>query len=62
MPQDRTRSDKHRILIVDDHPIFRHGLMQLLSQEDDLEVCGEAENYHGATEGRCRPEAGYDHC
>ena len=48
MPQDRSRRDKHRILIVDDHPIFRHGLMQLLSQEDDLEVCGEAENYHGA--------------
>ena len=49
MPQDRARSNqKHRILIVDDHPIFRHGLMQLLSQEDDLEVCGEAEDYHGA--------------
>ncbi len=49
MPQDRTRSNqKHRILIVDDHPIFRHGLMQLLSQEDDLEVCGEAQDYHGA--------------
>ncbi len=48
MPQDRARRDKHRILIVDDHPIFRHGLMQLLSQEDDLEVCGEAEDYHGA--------------
>jgi DNA-binding NarL/FixJ family response regulator len=48
MPQDRARRDKHRILIVDDHPIFRHGLMQLLSQEEDLEVCGEAEDYHGA--------------
>jgi DNA-binding NarL/FixJ family response regulator len=48
MPQDRARRNKHRILIVDDHPIFRHGLMQLLSQEDDLEVCGEAENYQGA--------------
>jgi DNA-binding NarL/FixJ family response regulator len=49
MPQDKARSNlKHRILIVDDHPIFRHGLMQLLSQEDDLEVCGEAEDYHGA--------------
>jgi DNA-binding NarL/FixJ family response regulator len=49
MPQDKpTRSGRHRILIVDDHPIFRHGLMQLLSQEEDLEVCGEAEDYHGA--------------
>jgi DNA-binding NarL/FixJ family response regulator len=39
---------KYRILIVDDHPIFRHGLAQLISQEDDLSVCGEAEDYHGA--------------
>ncbi|HPI92766.1 MAG TPA: response regulator transcription factor [Deltaproteobacteria bacterium] len=39
---------KHRILVVDDHPIFRHGLGQLIGQEDDLEVCGEAEDYHGA--------------
>lgn len=39
---------KHRILIVDDHPIFRQGLAQLINQEDDLSVCGEAEDYHGA--------------
>jgi len=39
---------KHRILIVDDHPIFRHGLAQLIGQEEDLCVCGEAEDYHNA--------------
>jgi DNA-binding NarL/FixJ family response regulator len=42
------RAGKHRILIVDDHPIFRHGLAQLINQEEDLYVCGEAEDYHGA--------------
>ncbi|MEN6498044.1 MAG: response regulator transcription factor [Thermoguttaceae bacterium] len=33
---------KHRILIVDDHPIVRHGMAELICQEEDLEVCGEA--------------------
>ncbi len=32
----------HRVLIVDDHPIVRQGLRQLIDQEDDLKVCGEA--------------------
>ncbi len=36
---------RRTILIVDDHPIFRHGLAQLINQENDLEVCGEAEDY-----------------
>ncbi len=36
-----------RILIVDDHPLVRHGLRQLLSNEPNLEVCGDAE---GATQ------------
>lgn len=31
-----------RVLIVDDHPIVRRGLTQLIEQEPDLEVCGEA--------------------
>ena len=43
-----TKTDKHRILIVDDHPIFRQGLAQLINQEDDLCVCGDAEDYQGA--------------
>ena len=31
-----------RVLIVDDHPMVRQGLSQLIDQEDDLKVCGEA--------------------
>ncbi len=30
------------VLIVDDHPIVRQGLSQLINAEDDLEVCGNA--------------------
>jgi len=33
---------KARIFIVDDHPIVRQGLAQLIDQEPDLVVCGEA--------------------
>jgi DNA-binding NarL/FixJ family response regulator len=33
-----------RILIVDDHPMMRQGLAQLIGAEPDLTVCGEAEN------------------
>ncbi len=33
---------KHRVLIVDDHPIVRQGLRSLIDQEQDLHVCGEA--------------------
>jgi len=31
-----------RILIVDDHPLFRDGLRQLIDREAGLSVCGEA--------------------
>lgn len=34
---------RKRILILDDHPMTRHGLAQLISREADLEVCGEAD-------------------
>jgi DNA-binding NarL/FixJ family response regulator len=33
-----------RVLIVDDHPVVRHGLHSLLSGHADIEVVGEAEN------------------
>ncbi len=36
-----------RILLVDDHPMIRHGLRSLLSAYPDMEVVGEAED--GAT-------------
>jgi DNA-binding NarL/FixJ family response regulator len=33
---------KAKVLIVDDHPVVRYGLVQMLSGEPDFEVCGEA--------------------
>jgi len=35
---------KERVVIVDDHPLFRERLAQLINHELDMEVCGEAEN------------------
>ncbi len=33
---------RHKVLIVDDHPIVRRGLAELIAMEPDMEVCGEA--------------------
>jgi DNA-binding NarL/FixJ family response regulator len=38
---------KKKILIVEDHPIFRWGLSELINQEPDLTVCGEATDAAG---------------
>src|SRR5712691_3290704 len=39
---DNRRAQPIRILIADDHPIFRDGLRRLLEAEPDLKVVGEA--------------------
>ena len=39
---DSKRSQPVRIVIADDHPIFRDGLRRLLESEPDLKVIGEA--------------------
>src|SRR5690348_3557764 len=36
-------SNKKKVFVVDDHPIVRQGLIQLINNEPDLAVCGEAE-------------------
>lgn len=45
MPKKQPPNDapaKKRVLIVDDHPIFRAGLTSLVNLEAELAVCGEA--------------------
>ena len=39
-----------RILIADDHPIFRAGLKEILSKQKEVELIGEAENGRKAVE------------
>ena len=42
MPIKKSKS-KTNILVVDDHPMMRQGLVQLIDNESDLAVSGEAE-------------------
>ncbi|MDP6502585.1 MAG: response regulator transcription factor [Planctomycetota bacterium] len=39
-----TETAEARILLVDDHPMLRHGLASYINQQEGLSVCGEAEN------------------
>jgi len=41
---------KLRVFILDDHPMMRQGLCQLIEAEPDLSVCGEAETAGNAFE------------
>src|SRR5262245_43209482 len=51
MVERPSRSTKHktsRILLVDDHPMIRERLAEVIQREEDLVVCGEAESRHSA--------------
>ncbi len=43
-----TATRKAGVLIVDDHPIVRHGLAQFINREQDLQVVGQANDAHEA--------------
>jgi DNA-binding NarL/FixJ family response regulator len=47
---DRGRRVKKTILIVDDHPVLRRGLVALIENEPDLAICGEAASCRAALE------------
>ena len=42
---------KRHVFLVDDHPLVREWLTNLINQQPDLEVCGEAENVVDALRG-----------
>ena len=40
----KKNTNTYKVLVVDDHPIVRQGLAQIINQEKDLTVCCEAKN------------------
>ncbi len=46
----KTKANETKILIIDDHPMMREGLAQVIAREPDLTVCGEAEDARAAME------------
>jgi len=44
----KSKHRKHKVFIVDDHPLMREGLARLLNLQPDLHVCGEASSGHQA--------------
>src|SRR5689334_13062337 len=54
----KTKDSKKTVLIVDDHPMMRQGLAQLINNEPDLQACAEAEDAHQALEfvAKARPD------
>jgi len=50
MKTPHKRGAAKKILIVDDHPMMREGLVQLISREKDLSVCSEADTAPAALE------------
>lgn len=54
-----TKAKAARIFIVDDHPLIRKGLVQIVNQQSDMTVCGEAEDIQAALDGitKAKPDA-----
>jgi len=48
---DKAKSGKARIFIVDDHPLLRQGLAQLINQEEDMSAVGQAGDANEALSG-----------
>lgn len=42
--QNKSNENKKKILVVDDHPIVREGLADLINKEKDIVVCGSTED------------------
>src|SRR5438552_17206902 len=51
-------TEKTRILVLEEHPLLRHGITDYLDSQPDMIVCGEADNIRDARNklAECKPE------
>jgi DNA-binding NarL/FixJ family response regulator len=47
-PEKAVAAEKKMVLVVDDHPLMRQGLSLLINQQQDMQVCAEAEEAQAA--------------
>lgn len=54
----KSSSSSRRVFIVEDHPVFREGLVRMVGSETDLQICGEAGDYEKGLGGikRLKPD------
>ena len=50
---------KAKVLVVDESPIFRDGLADLINRQEDMECCGLAVHCPGTPQGHPGPKAGF---
>jgi DNA-binding NarL/FixJ family response regulator len=58
MSAPEKNSAKTRILILEEHPLLRHGIAQYLNAQPDMIVCGETDNIRDARDKirECNPQ------
>src|SRR5215472_9507375 len=58
MSTPEKHSGKIRILILEEHPLLRHGVANFLNSQDDMIVCGETDNIRDARHRihECKPQ------
>src|SRR5216110_3559577 len=51
-------TEKTRILVLEEHPLLRHGITDYLDSQPDMIVCGEADNIRDARNklAECKPQ------
>src|SRR5262245_2606802 len=48
MTMTETTTTRAKVLLLEDHPIVRQGLAQMINDEPDLQVCGQADDTQAA--------------